>query len=208
MFNKKLLSIVLSLALIITGMAFMPNSIKASVDPVIAVAKDQKPAEDTVLYWYYKVISGYGGGYKWDVTATINDYDDVDGFNASLSDYSYDGSIWIASGLKEKYNLVIGRPYTCTVTIAETPDNPSQHTQIGVETLHGNTNLAKTFKTNAGSGLSWTGTVVPGKRDLQLKISYGDGNGGHEGGYAGSFEVTSVTFTEQSHFLTQIHIQC
>ncbi len=200
MFKKyrKLTAVVLSLALVFTGIAFTPKATEAATKSVTAEAGGSA-VEGTDGYWTYTVIPGANEQYTWPVTATFGDYNSVDGFEASLSAYSYDGSYWKAD-LKSAYNLVAGQGYQCTINITQTPAS-GDYTAINVRTTKGSVNISPQTKTaSAGqTTLQWTGRVVPTNGGLELDISYGnDGDGGKLGGYAGSFEVTSVVLTPEA----------
>ena len=147
--------------------------------------------------WYLKTQDNswenWEGAYK--------DAGDIEGFGFNNRVYHDAGGVFLwSSDLKSEFNLTAGTTYNMSVTLSYTGVEHAQHNFVFTEGGSSNMNLTRTVAAGTSTE-TYTGSVVPtANNDFVLRISWSSER--YETAEVGQFEVTDVTFTEDTTWTT------
>ena len=204
--KRKLIAIVMALALVVAGFYSMPTKKISATTSEIEVTgvpsgawggKKEKyrlgTTSDTSAdgKWYLEVSQNQWG--NW--TGSYQNADGIEGFIFNNKTYNNAGGIFLWSAdLKSEFNLTAGQTYNMSVTIDYANVNAAQNNYILTEGGSSNMNYSRTV--SAGNSTeTYTASVTPtANNDFVLRISWS--SVAYETAEKAKITVTDVTFTE------------
>ena len=203
--KRKLIAIVMAIALVVAGFYAMPTkSINATTSEIAVTGVPASPGDKKDKYqlgttsdtsadgkWYLQVCQNQWGNWE----GSYQNADSIEGFIFNNKVYNNRGGIFLwSSDLKSEYNLTAGQSYTMSVTINYQNVNAAQHNYILTE--GGNKNLSDSRTVAAGNSTeTYSAVVTPtAADDFILRISWT--STGYETAEKAKITVSNVEFTD------------